>query len=155
MNKTKWSKLRSPHGAYKPFRCRQGTNRYSQKRPLLYCCGEEPVFPGRMQGHSVVKVPTDRRSGDKHTEVIHCYRWNGLLSQIIDDKYLTRRNGETKPGEAKGEKSKGKKKKKERETDKNSWFLDQAKSRTRSLKSELSGSSQSRPTHSCCIKFQN
>ena len=112
MNKTKWSKLRSPHGAYKPFRCRQGTNRYSQKRPLLYCCGEEPVFPGRMQGHSVVKVPTDRRSGDKHTEVIHCYRWNGLLSQIIDDKYLTRRNGETKPGEAKGEKSKGKKKKK-------------------------------------------
>ena len=118
MNKTKWSKLRSPHGAYKPFRCRQGTNRYSQKRPLLYCCGEEPVFPGRMQGHSVVKVPTDRRSGDKHTEVIHCYRWNGLLSQIIDDKYLTRRNGETKPGEAKGEKSKGKKKKRKRDRQK-------------------------------------
>ena len=123
MNKTKWSKLRSPHGAYKPFRCRQGTNRYSQKRPLLYCCGEEPVFPGRMQGHSVVKVPTDRRSGDKHTEVIHCYRWNGLLSQIIDDKYLTRRNGETKPGEAKGEKSKGKKKKKKRKRDRQKLLI--------------------------------
>lgn len=109
MNKTKWSKLRSPHGAYKPFRCGQGSNTYSQKRPLLDCCGEEPVFPGRMQGHSVVKVLTDRWSGDKHTEVIHCYRWNGLLSQIIDDKHLTRRNRETKPGEAKGEKSKGKK----------------------------------------------
>ena len=115
MNKTKWSKLRSPHGAYKPFRCGQGSNTYSQKRPLLDCCGEEPVFPGRMQGHSVVKVLTDRWSGDKHTEVIHCYRLNGLLSQIIDDKQLTRRNRETKPGEAKGEKSKGKKKR-ERQT---------------------------------------
>lgn len=75
--------------------------------PSLSCCGEEPVFPGRVQGHVVVKVQTDRRRRDEHTDVIHIVT---CLSQIIDDKHLTRRRGETKPGEVKGGKSKTHKK---------------------------------------------
>ena len=155
MNKTKWSKLRSPHGAYNLLGADKAPKGKARKTLTLLLWGGA-CSPRRVQGRVAVKVRTDRRRRDKHTDVIHCYRWNGCLSQIIDDKHLTRRREETKPGEVKGGKPKThKKKERERHTHKNCWFLDQAESRTRNLKSELPWSSQSKPTHSCCIKFQN
>ena len=115
MNKTKWSKLKSPHGAYNLLGADKAPKGKARKTLTLLLWGGA-CSPRRVQGRVAVKVRTDRRRRDKHTDVIHCYRWNGCLSQIIDDKHLTRRREETKPGEVKGGKPKTHKKKRERET---------------------------------------
>ena len=73
MNKTKWSKLRSPHGAYNLLGADKAPKGKARKSLTLLLWGGA-CSPWRVQGQVAVKVQTDRRRRDKHTDVIHCYR---------------------------------------------------------------------------------